>query len=75
VASLTYYILCRIWPAKAIPERWTEDGDQDVIEARLAHADDYKQRDWKVQDGHHRLQSNYDTNLHPTDSPTDESNF
>jgi len=35
VASVTYVILCRLWPAKAVPEIWTEDGDQDVFEARL----------------------------------------
>jgi nucleobase:cation symporter-1, NCS1 family len=75
VASLTYYILCRIWPAKAVPERWTEDGNQDVIEARLAQADDYEQGDWKMRDGHERLQSDYDAKLHPTDSPPAESNF
>jgi hypothetical protein len=75
VASLTYYILCRIWPAKAVPERWTEDGNQDVIEARLEQADDYEQGDWKMGDGHQRLQSDYDAKLHPTDSPPAESNF
>lgn len=76
VASLTYYILSRIWPAKAVPELWTEDGNQDVLEARMAQADDYEQGDWKVHDGHQRLQSNYpDTKLHPTDSPTDGSNL
>jgi len=35
VASVTYVILCRFWPAKAVPEEWTEDGDHDVFEAIL----------------------------------------
>lgn len=75
VASVTYYILNRIWPAKAVPERWTEDGEQDVIEARLAHTpdDDYEPGPWKLNDGHN-TGGFHDRKLGPSDSPSG-SNF
>jgi hypothetical protein len=70
VSSLTYFILNKIWPAKAVPERWTEDGNQDVLEARLRQPDDYEQGDWKVQGVHERLASGYpDGKLHSEESP------
>jgi nucleobase:cation symporter-1, NCS1 family len=28
VSSVTYYGMNRIWPAMAVPDKWTEDGDQ-----------------------------------------------
>jgi len=52
VSSATYYLLNRIWPAKAVPDGWTENGDQDVMEARLPHSpDDYEPGQWKLNDG------------------------
>jgi len=72
VASLSYYILTRIWPAKAVPERWTEDGDQDVIETRMAaHSptDDDERANWKIdeeQDGN----MFHNRKLHPSGSPS-----
>jgi NCS1 family nucleobase:cation symporter-1 len=73
VASLTYYILCRIWPAKAVPERWTEDGEQNVLEARLSHipSDEHEQGHWKLNDGDEN--NGDDLKLKPSHSPS-ESN-
>ncbi len=78
VASVTYYILTRIWPAKAVPEKWTEDGNQDFLEARLGHvpSDDYEQGQWKLND-ETRASGFDDTKLHQTDNPhsPSSSNF
>jgi nucleobase:cation symporter-1, NCS1 family len=75
VASTTYYILCRIWPAKAVPEKWTEAGDQNVIDARLSQvpSDDYERGNWKMNEeqDHATL---HGSKLDHTDSPTG-SNF
>jgi nucleobase:cation symporter-1, NCS1 family len=69
VASVTYYTLCRIWPAKAVPEKWTEDGNQDVMQARLSYVqrDDNEQGHWKLGDEGERKE-NGDTKLQPSDN-------
>jgi NCS1 family nucleobase:cation symporter-1 len=70
VSSLTYFILCKIWPAKSVPEKWTEDGNQDVIEARLRHvgSGDYEQGQLKLND--ESTESGYaHDKLHSSDSP------
>jgi NCS1 family nucleobase:cation symporter-1 len=72
VASLTYIILCKFWPAKAVPERWTEDGDQNVLEGRIARVtsdDDYENGMWKGDDGLNKSGFD-DTKLKTSDSPT-----
>lgn len=74
VSSLTYFILCKIWPAKAVPERWTEDGNQGVNGARLGHVrdDDSEQGNWKLNDDNDA--SGYeDHKLNPADNPTTSS--
>jgi hypothetical protein len=38
VSSVVYVLLSRFWPAKAVPEKWKEDGDQDVLEGRTTHS-------------------------------------
>jgi nucleobase:cation symporter-1, NCS1 family len=76
VASLTYIILNKIWPAKAVPEQWTEDGDQNILEGRVGRVrsdDDYEQGMWKANDGLNKSDFN-DTKLKTSDSPTG-SNF
>lgn len=76
VASLTYIILCKFWPAKAVPERWTEDGNQTVLQGQVARvpSDDYEQGHWKADDNGHVNNGYGDTKLHTSDSPTG-SNF
>ena len=59
-----------------MPEKWTEDGNQDVMGARLQHrasVDDYEQGNWKLND--EQTTDGYeDHKLHPSDSPTGASN-
>jgi len=79
VSSLTYYILCRIWPAKAVPDHWHEDGDQHVIEAREArishvpsgeYPGDTERGDWKLDDERTRNGESMDKKLRdPSESP------
>jgi len=72
VASLTYIILNKIWPAKAVPERWTEDGDQNVLEGRVARMpsnDDYEHGILKGDDGLNKSDYN-NTKLQASDSPS-----
>lgn len=72
VSSLTYYILCRIWPAKGVPDHWHEDGDQHVIEAREArishvpsgeYPGDTERGDWKLDDERTRNGESMDKKL------------
>lgn len=68
VSSTTYVLLCRFWPAKAVPEKWTEDGNQDVLEGRLGRVPSDEE------DGHFKLDEeaghDYDTQkLGPEASP------
>lgn len=70
VSSITYYSLCRIWPAKAVPDKWTEDGNQDVMQARLSYVqrdDDNEQGQWKLNDGDERTGIG-DTKWHPSEN-------
>jgi hypothetical protein len=69
VASITYYILCRIWPAKAVPERWTEAGGQSIIAVRLFQARDENEREFgKSPDDGEMSHEVSDTKLRPSRS-------
>jgi hypothetical protein len=77
VAGLTYFILCKIWPAKAVPDQWTEDGDQNLVEGRIARTpsdDDYEAGNWKLNDGQDAGGFHDRKLTAPTDSPSG-SNF
>ena len=79
MASITYIILNKFWPAKAVPDHWTEDGDQEVIEARLSHvpSDDYERGNWKMNEDHDpKLGSGFRHHkLRSSESPTGSGQF
>ena len=76
VASVSYYIMSRIWPAKAVPERWTEEGDQDVAEAQLSHdpSDEYEHCTWKIDEAARERNSFSDPKLRVFESPSGSNN-
>jgi NCS1 family nucleobase:cation symporter-1 len=70
VSSVVYVLLCRFWPAKAVPAKWTEDGDQDVLEGRTTHSPNSEE-----DSGHLKLDEEADYDGHAFGHASGPSSF